>query len=34
MEIGRNYTEVLRQATSRPTDDGPSGPRQERPAHI
>jgi fatty acid desaturase len=34
MEIGRTYAEVLRRATSRPTDDGPSGPRQERPAHI
>jgi fatty acid desaturase len=34
MEIGRHYVEVLRRATSRPTDDGPSGPRQAKPAHL
>jgi fatty acid desaturase len=34
MEIGHNYVEVLRRATSRPTDEGPSGPRQAKPAHL
>jgi fatty acid desaturase len=34
MEIGRSYLEVLRTATSRTSDDGPSRPRPSAPAQI
>ena len=34
MEIGRGYLEVLRRATSRIKDDGPSRPRPSTPAQI
>jgi len=34
MEIGRNYLEVLKRATSRSRDDGPHRPRSSKPAQI
>jgi fatty acid desaturase len=34
MEIGRSYIEVLRAATSRTRDDGPTRPRPSAPAQI